>query len=192
MVSFRYSSVICVQEQVLLILCAERAPELNIARPSLSSARFVGARSTSNEAVMQTCRRFFPRCFSEYFSCFLHMYMSMRVGAGEGEGVCMYTSWIHGTFKTTMFSEVAKKGQSGITLPRSVEFCLKSTPHWGQHKHIFTLPLHCLGSFLQFRDAQDPALCVHITLRGLSLACRSIPPDAAAVSACWDHARCQP
>lgn len=74
MVSLGYSSVKKLQEQVLLALHAGRAPEPNTARPGLSSARFVGTHSTPIEAAVQTRRRVFPRCFSEYFSCFLHMY----------------------------------------------------------------------------------------------------------------------
>lgn len=65
----------------------------------------------------------------------------MWVGAGKGEGGCMCTSWVHGTFKTTTFSEITKKDKTSTTLPCSVDFCVSNPPLTEDKTYIF---LHCL------------------------------------------------
>lgn len=128
-VSFRYSSVTKVQEQVLLTLCAGHAPELQEPTSPLLKFQYKHAED------------YFLPPFLNIFLVFC-IHMCKYVWEHDvGKGGCMHTSWFHSTFKTTMFSEVTKEDQSGITLPCPEEIRVSNPPLTEDNAYIF---LHCL------------------------------------------------
>ena len=87
MVSFRYGFVIKVQEQVLLTLCAGHAPESNIARPSLSSACFVGAHSTTISCGANVQKILSSLVFWIFFFFSAHVRVNVCGSRGGGKEV---------------------------------------------------------------------------------------------------------